>query len=76
VGGSQKEEEEEMEFLERIIDELEQEIKTNKSEYRKETDPLQRQSLKEIIDGDKALLKYFVQLMTQIATSQPAPSKF
>jgi ClpP class serine protease len=74
VGGSQKEEEMEfLEFLERIIDELEQEIKTNESENRKETDPLQRQSLEKIIDGDKALL---LGLYDKIATSQSAPSKF
>jgi hypothetical protein len=57
-----------MEWLHAKIDKLEQKIQQDES---KETDPSQRESLKEIIHE----LRGYVQQLTQLA-SQPAPSKF
>jgi uncharacterized protein YjgD (DUF1641 family) len=59
------------EFWQREIDELEQIIKTNKERFIHATDPLQRKSLKEIIDQDTATLKRF----SDIIASRPAQSK-
>jgi hypothetical protein len=60
-----------MEFWQREIDELEQIIKTNKERFIHATDPLQRKSLKEIIDQDTALKRF-----SDIIASRPAQSKF
>jgi hypothetical protein len=62
-------------WLQGEIAELKQKIQQDERDYR-HADSAEAERLKEIIAGDKALLKYFVQQMTQIATSQPAPSKF
>jgi uncharacterized protein CbrC (UPF0167 family) len=66
---------EEMEFLRDEIAELKQKIQQDERDYRHATDPAEAERLKEIIDGDKATLRGYVQQMAQIA-SQSAPSKF
>jgi hypothetical protein len=60
-----------MEFFQRIIDELEQEIRTNEEKFIHTIDPLQRESLEKMIHEDKASLN---RLYDEL--SQPAPSKF
>jgi hypothetical protein len=62
-----------MEFLQGRILALEQEIKDNTRDYRKETDPLQAERLKEIIERDTATLN---NLYHQIAQSAPPPCKY
>ena len=63
-----------MNFLEGRILALEQKIATNERDYRNETDPLQRQSLKEIIEQDKATLNnLYVQVAHQPQSTIPAP---
>jgi basic membrane lipoprotein Med (substrate-binding protein (PBP1-ABC) superfamily) len=61
-----------MEFSREEIAELKQKIRQDEDRLLISTDPLQRESLKEIIAGDKDTLMRFSDKLA----SQPAQSKF